>query len=77
MPFVVIDNDSKLLERCATKGCLFLEGDASNDDILREAGILKAKGLVSTTSYDAENVYVMLSAKGIREDLLVVARVSD
>jgi voltage-gated potassium channel len=77
VPFVVIDNDPEALKRSAEKGYLFLEGDASNDDILRAAGIQKAKGLVSTTSSDAVNVYVALSAKGIRGDLLVVARSSE
>jgi voltage-gated potassium channel len=73
-PFVIVDNNPEALQRCNSLGYLFIEGDASNDEVLKNAGIFKAKGLVSAIDSDADNVYVTLSAKGIRNDLFVVAR---
>jgi voltage-gated potassium channel len=74
VPIVIIDNDSDSIKRCEQKGYLYIEGDASDDAVLKEAGIDKAKGLVTATDSDADNVYVTLSSKSLREDLLVVAR---
>jgi voltage-gated potassium channel len=74
VPFVVIDNNPDAIQHCASHGYLCLEGDASNDELLKEAGVLRARGLVSATDSDADNVYVTLSAKSINNDLFVVAR---
>lgn len=74
MPFVVVDSNADAIQRCVEHAYLYLEGDASNDEVLREAGIERAKGLVTATDSDADNVYVTLSAKNIRDDLFVVAR---
>lgn len=74
VPFVIIDNFPEPIKRCAESGYLYIQGDASNDLILKEAGIERAKGLVTATDSDADNVYVTLSAKNIRDDLFVVAR---
>ena len=74
IPFVVVDSDADVLKRCAARDYLFIEGDASNDDCLKEAGIMRAKGLVAATDADADNVYVILSAKTLNSDLFVVAR---
>ncbi len=74
VPFVVIDNNRSSIERCRSCGYLFIEGDASNDETLREAGILRARGLVTATDSDADNVFVTLSAKSLRSDIFVVAR---
>ncbi len=71
---VIIDNDPESIKRCVQKGYTYIEGDASDDAVLKAAGIDKAKGLVTATDSDADNVYVTLSSKSIREDLLVVAR---
>ncbi len=59
------------------EGVLILEGDATNDDVLMSAGIDKAKGLVSVLPTDAENLYVVLSARELNPKLFVVARASD
>lgn len=68
---VVIDNDP---DRIATVDGLRLEGDASDDDVLREAGIMRARALVAALSTDADNLYVTLSARRLRPDLFIVAR---
>jgi voltage-gated potassium channel len=49
-------------------------GDVTNDDVLREAGIMRAASLIAAIDTDAENVYVTLSARALRPDLIIVAR---
>lgn len=53
---------------------LVLTGDATRDTILRSAGIEKARGLISVLPSDAENLFTVLSARGLNPDLLIVAR---
>ncbi|MFQ5586636.1 MAG: potassium channel family protein, partial [Thermodesulfobacteriota bacterium] len=74
VPFVVLDNNPEAIQRCRAHGYLLVEGDASNDDHLKEAGIMSAKGLIAATDSDADNVYVILSAKSLNSNLFVVAR---
>ncbi|MCK5237612.1 MAG: potassium channel protein [Deltaproteobacteria bacterium] len=72
--FVVIENDPERIKLCATLGYLCVEGDASSDEKLKEAGVHRARGLVSAVDSDASNVYVSLSTKSLNKDIFVVAR---
>ena len=72
--FVVIDVNPASLERARADGHLVVEGDATDDATLRAAGIERARGLISTIDSDAQNVYVILSARSINPNLLVVGR---
>ena len=74
VPVVVIDPEPAALRRGGEAGYVCIEGDAADDDCLREAGIERARGLVVTTSSDANNVYVTLAARSLRPDLYIVAR---
>ena len=74
VPFVVVDTNSDGLTACAAKGYLYVEGDATDDEVLKSAGILRARGLVTATDSDADNVYVALSARNLKRDLFIVAR---
>jgi len=56
---------------------LILEGDANNEDVLKSAGIEKAKGLISVLSSDAENLFLVLSARDLNPNLFIVARASE
>jgi voltage-gated potassium channel len=76
-PYVVIEKDAALAERLVEEGNLVILGDASDEDILIQSGIQKAKALVASLSTDAENVYVTLTAKGLRPDLMIVARAQE
>src|SRR5215207_9037357 len=76
VPFVVVDNDPQVLEDCLAEGYLAMLGEASNDAVLEEAGIQRAKGLVAAVSSDAENVFVTLSARKMNPSLQIVARAS-
>jgi len=51
-----------------------LIGDVTDDDVLRKAGLMRARALVTAINTDAENVYVTLSARELRPDLVIVAR---
>ena len=72
--FVVIENNPEKIEELKDSGYLLIEGDATDDEILREAGIERAKGLVSVVDKDADNVFVTLSARGLNDKILIVTR---
>jgi voltage-gated potassium channel len=76
VPFVVIDQDPEIVEECVAEGYLALLGEASDDDVLEEAGVRRAKGLVATVDSDADNVFVVLSARKLNQRLNIVARAS-
>lgn len=77
-PFVVIDIDEeRLVHHCKTHGWPHIVGDATDDQILEQAGIARAKSLAAVLPTDADNVYVVLSARLLRKDLQIIARASD
>ena len=76
VPFVVVDSRPDCIARAEQEGFLYLEGDATNDEVLREAGIERARGLVAAVGSDADNTYITLSARGLRSDLFIEARAS-
>ncbi len=77
VPFVVIDNSHASLERLASSGYLYVDGDATRDEVLKRVGIEHARGLVAAAGTDADNTYIVLSARGLRPDLFIEARASD
>jgi voltage-gated potassium channel len=76
IPFVVVDQDPEIVEECAAVGYLALLGEASDDGRLEEAGVRRAKGLVAAVDSDADNVFVVLSARKLNPRLNIVARAS-
>jgi voltage-gated potassium channel len=74
IPFVVIDEKEDLVSKCIQRGYLAVQGDATSDDVLREAGIQHAKCLLVATDNDAHNTYITLSARHLSSKLLIVAR---
>lgn len=73
-PFVAVDTDQQALAKAITNGHLYIHGDATRDETLSEAGIQRARGLVATAGNDADNIFITLSAKGLRPGIFVVAR---
>lgn len=71
--FVVIERDPDT-ETCPSPSCLVLKGDATRDETLLRAGIERARGLISVLPTDAENLFVVLSARGLSPELNIVAR---
>ncbi|HEY4261844.1 MAG TPA: potassium channel protein [Schlesneria sp.] len=76
-PFVVIDVDEKITTLCREKHWPYIVGDSTHDEVLLTAGILEAKALTTVLPTDADNVYVVLSARLLNEKLQIVARASD
>lgn len=74
MSFVVIERDEKKVAEFIEKGDFVIVGDATSEEILRRAGVNRAKGLASCLADDAANVYVVLTARGMNSHLHIVAR---
>ncbi len=74
VPYVVIDTKSETTAQLEPRGIPHITGDATSDDILMEAGIGTAKGLVACSDSDVDNVYVTLSARALNPSLRIVAR---
>ena len=72
--FVVVDVNAASLEVAQRDGHLVVMGDATADATLRQAGIDRARGLITTIDSDANNVYVTLSARALNPSLFIVAR---
>jgi len=72
--FVVIDINAASLAEAQADGHLVVMGDATADGVLRQAGIERARGLITTIDSDANNVYVTLSARSLNPGLFIVAR---
>ena len=77
VPFVVLDFSADAIERAREHGVLFIEGSGTDDEDLRAAGLERARGLIASSDSDADNLYITLSARAARPDLLIVARASD
>ena len=74
VPYVVVERDSNRLQAAIDDGAPGIEADASREDVLRRAGIERARGLIAVVGTDAENVYTVLSARVLRPDLFIVGR---
>ena len=72
--YVVIDQTEEALERIRAEGRLHIEGDASKEEILKQAGIERARGLVSAVDSDERAVYIVLAARAFNPNLYIVAR---
>jgi voltage-gated potassium channel len=74
LSLVVVENRPESLIRLEGSGYDFVAGDATREEVLLEAGIERAKGLVAVVSSDADNVYITLTARSLNPGLLIVAR---
>jgi voltage-gated potassium channel len=73
-PFLVIDSKAELESDLQRDGACYLIGDASDEAVLRQAGIGRARGLICAVDSDAENVFITIVARSLSPDLLIVAR---
>ncbi len=78
LPYVVIDNNDALLSEATHKDrdLLFVHGNATEDDLLLRAGIERARALISTMPVDSDNVFIVLSARGLNAKLTIISRAS-
>lgn len=76
-PFVIIEKNEEVVERSSNNETLFVLGDATEDEILLKAGIKKASTLICATPNDADNLFVVLSARQLNKKLKIISRASE
>jgi len=74
VPFVVVERNPEQLPKLVQWNIPFIEGNASDDKILKAAGIERAKGLITVLPTDEDNVFITLSARALNPKLYIVAR---
>lgn len=74
IPFAIVETNPTAIHDAQRLGYLVVEGDATTDTALREAGIERARGLLAASDSDSGNTFIVLTAKSLRPDLYVVAR---
>jgi voltage-gated potassium channel len=77
VPFVVVDIEPDRVERAMLSGMLAVAADSTHDETLHQVGIERARGLVAALSTDADNLFVLLSAKGLNPKIYVAARAAE
>ena len=76
--FVIIEKDESLAQKIREdESLLYIEGDATNEEILEAAKLESARALIVTLPNDAENLYIVLTARQLKPDLVIVSRASD
>jgi voltage-gated potassium channel len=73
-PFVVIDSDADAVRLAADNGWAVVEGDATEEDVLRRAGVEHAAAVITALSGDAQNLFVTISARALNPSAFIVAR---
>ena len=77
-PFVIIERRENVIVRIQEDpNLLYIQGDATNEDVLRTAGIDHARALIATTPNDADNMFVVMTARSMNANLTIVSRASE
>lgn len=76
-PYIIIENDTALIELLKTENKLYVEGDATVEENLIIAGIDKAKALITTLPKDSDNLFVVLTAREMNRNLSIISRASE
>ena len=75
---IIIDMSAKIIEHIKDNtDLLFIQGDASHDDILEEAQISRAKAIITTLPNDSDNLFIVLSAKELNPNIRIISRASE
>jgi voltage-gated potassium channel len=77
MPCIVIEKNKEILEELDIANILYVEGDATEDKTLNEAAIQQAKSLITALPSDADNLFVVLSARQINKEFNIISRASN
>lgn len=75
--FVIVEKSEILVEQVREHGFLCIQGDCTQDDILHKTGISNARALITTLPIDADNLFVVLTARSINPKLTIISRASD
>jgi voltage-gated potassium channel len=73
---VVIDTNPDHRERAREAGVAYIEGEAAEDGVLQRAGIERARAIIACVDSDAENIFITLTARELRSDIMIIARAS-
>lgn len=74
--YIIIENDNEAIEERQDDSILFLSGDATQDEILLKAGLKRAKALITTLPSDADNLFVVLTARELCPTVKIISRAS-
>lgn len=74
---VVVENNSEKVRKLLERNVLVVEGDATDDATLKAAGIERAAGLVAALPTDKDNLFVVITARGLNKTMRIVAKVDD
>jgi voltage-gated potassium channel len=79
VPFIVIEKDKQLMQKMEAEGekILHLDGDSTEDEVLKDAGVKRARALITTLPVDAQNVFIVLTARDLNPDMQIVSRASE
>jgi voltage-gated potassium channel len=75
--FIVVDSDQQIIQQMEEEGFIYINGSATEDKTLTEAGVERAKGVVCALPTDADNLYVVLAAKELNPKVYIVSRFED
>ena len=73
-PFVIIERDAERCREAGERKHLYIHGNATDDDVLSDAGVTAARSLISALPNDADNVFITLTARNLNPELFIVAR---
>jgi voltage-gated potassium channel len=74
VPFIVMDNNAEAIQKVQDEGFVYFRGDATHDKSLIGAGIKRARGIVCVLPSDAQNLYVILTAKELNPTIWILSR---
>jgi voltage-gated potassium channel len=74
LPFVIVEQNQEMCEKIKDEDYLYVQGDATVDATLENAGILNARGIITAVTSDTDNVYITLTARGLNPNLYILAR---
>jgi voltage-gated potassium channel len=77
VPFVVIDDDPMVIQKVAEDGFVYYKGDATEDKTLIDSGIKRARGIVCVLPKDAQNLYVILTARELNPKIYILSRAEE
>jgi voltage-gated potassium channel len=77
VPMVVIESDPEMRQVLEQDNIPYINDDATSEDVLIEAGIERAKGLVAVVASDANNLFITMTARGLNPGLFILARADE
>lgn len=74
--FVIVETDEHVISRQDEDELMFIEGDSTNDQVLKNASIESARAVITCLPKDADNLYVVLTTRQFRKEITIVSRAS-